>query len=62
MVVENKKISLLGIFSFIFLILFISFIFATTTINNPVANGNYSTTMNFSIETDLPEALNVTVY
>lgn len=62
MKVVNRKSVLVVLVSF-FLIVFMGFIFATTTtINSPVLYGNYSTTINLTATTDLDEPLNVTFY
>ena len=58
MVVKKNKlfiVILLGVF-------LIPFIFATTTLNSPATNSNWSATLNFTCVTDITNALNATLW
>jgi hypothetical protein len=58
---KNQKFVSLGIFLVLCLAI-VPLLSATTTINVPVTNGNYSTTLNLNVTTDLADTLNVTCY
>jgi len=58
---KNQKFVSLGIFLVLCLAM-VPMLSATTTINVPVSNGNYSTTLNVNVTTDLADTLNVTCY
>ncbi len=56
-----KKL-ILPILAIFFAVMTLSFVSATTTLNTPQNNYNYSGTLNFNCTTDLPDALNASLY
>ena len=60
-VMIDKKL-LLSMFAVFSIVIFLGIVFAATAITNPVASGNYTTTMNFTVTTAVSKPLNMTIY